>query len=290
MSIEPQLDVDIINEILATEHRKINNPFKLNRLKKAIIALKNDDYVQGIAAEASYYVYINQPLEGYRLIKDAIAKYGVNLIFANSLFMAANEQENWQLKKNAMEQLLKMDMSDYEKQSILDIYINQSLMNSDSSGNFDKIVKHSFSTEVQRIIKNRFIKHLAKLESNDVSVDTFKKVLNIGIAEINRLYSLNFNVELRDCNGLQLVFSNQSWSIEDAIEMTEIINNAILDVDDEDFQVEADEIEVFCINIPLETLPEDFSVYDRDDDEDLVELVKGRIQSMPKPILEVLDV
>lgn len=290
MTIEPQIDVDIINEILASEHRKIDNPFKLNRLLKAINALKNDDYVQGIAAEASYYVYINQPNKGYQLVKNAIAKYGNNFILSQSLFMTANELGDWQLTKNALEQLLTMDMSNSDKQNILDIYINQSLMNLDTSGEFNNILDSSFSDEDKQLIKTNITNHAAKLKENDVSIDNFKKVLNIGIAQINKLYSLNFNVELRDREGLQLVFSNESWSIEDTIEMTEIINNAILAVDDDDFQVEADEIEVFCINFPISHLPEDFSVYDNNDGEDLAQLVKSRMQSTPKPALEVLDV
>ncbi len=289
MNIDPQVDIDIINELLVNEHRKVSNPFKLNRLRNAISAFKEDDYLQGIALEASYCVYINQPRKGYELVKDAIKKHGNHFILANSLFTCANVLGDWQLVKDALENILTLDMSDINKHEFLDIYNHQSIMNLDDSGKFYNILANFYAIEEQQKIKDNFTIKANMLVEHDVSIMTFRKILKVAIAQIYAIYSLNFNVLLSDQENLQLVFSSNYWSTEDTIYLTSLINDAILAVDDDDFQVEADEVEVFCINFSVDKLPENFSIYN-DTDDDLAYLVESRMKDTPKPNLEVLDV
>lgn len=289
MNIEPQIDIDIINEMLVNEQRKVSSPFKLKRLRNAIAAFKKDDYIQGIALEASYYVYINQPKKGYELVKNALEKHGNHFILANSLFSSANELGDWQLVKQALENLLILDINDIKKNDFLDIYNHQSIMNLDDSGKFYSILKDFYSIEEQQKIKDNFAMTANMLVEHDVSITTFRKILNVAIAQIYANYSLNFNVLLNAQENLQLVFSSDYWSTEDTIQLTKLINDAILAIDDDDFQVEADEVEVFCINFSFDKLPEDFSIYS-DADDDLALLVKGRMKNTKKPHLEVLDV
>lgn len=289
MNIDPQVDIDIINELLVNEHRKVSNPFKLNRLRNAIGAFKEDDYLQGIALEASYCVYLNQPRKGYELVKDAIEKHGNHFVLANSLFTCANVLGDWQLVKDALENILTLDMSDINKHEFLDIYNHQSIMNLDDSGKFYNILANFYAIEEQQKIKDNFISKANMLVEHDVSIMTFRKILKVAIAQIYAIYSLNFNVLLSDQENLQLVFSSNYWSTEDTIHLTSLINDAILAVDDDDFQVEADEVEVFCINFSVDKLPENFSIYN-DTDDDLAYLVESRMKDTPKPNLEVLDV
>lgn len=289
MNIDPQVDIDIINELLVNEHRKVSNPFKLNRLRNAIGAFKEDDYLQGIALEANYCVYLNQPRKGYEFVKDAIKKHGNHFVLANSLFTCANVLGDWQLVKDALENILTLDMSDINKHEFLDIYNHQSIMNLDDSGKFYNILANFYAIEEQQKIKDNFTIKANMLVEHDVSIMTFRKILKVAIAQIYAIYSLNFNVLLSDQENLQLVFSSNYWSTEDTIQLTSLINDAILAVDDDDFQVEADEVEVFCINFSVDKLPENFSIYN-DTDDDLAYLVESRMKDTPKPNLEVLDV
>lgn len=289
MNTDPQVDIDIINDMLVNEHRKVSNPFKLKRLRNAIAAFKKDDYLQGIALEASYCVYINQPKKGYELVKNAIKKHGNHFILAHALFACANELGDWPLVKSALENILTLDVSDIDKHDFLDIYNHQSIMNVDDSGKFYNILEGFYAIEEQQKIKDNFAMTANMLVEHDVSIMTFRKILKVAIAQIYATYSLNFNVLLSDPKDLQLVFSSDYWSIEDTIEMTTLINDAILAIDDDDFQVEADEVEVFCINFSMDKLPENFSIYN-DTDDDLTDLIKSRMKDTPKPNLEVLDV
>ncbi len=289
MTIDPQVDIDIINEMLVSEHRKISSPFKLKRLRNAIATFKKEDYIQGIALEANYCVYINQSKKGYDLVKDAIKKHGNHFILANALFASANELGDWPLVKDALENILTLNVSDIDKNDFLDIYNHQSIMNLDDSGKFSTILEDFYAIEEQQKIKDNFAMTASMLVEHDVSIMTFRKILKVAIAQIYATYSLNFNVLLSDQENLQLVFSSDYWSIEDTIEITKLINDAILAVDDDDFQVEADEVEVFCINFSVDKLPENFSIYD-DTDDDLTDLIKSRMKDTPKPTLEVLDV
>ena len=289
MNIDPQVDIDIINEILIDERRKVSSPFKLNRLRNAITALKKEDYLQGIAFEASYYVYINQPKKGYELVKTALKKHGKHFVLAHTLVASANELGDWPLVKEALEDILTLDMSDTDKNEFLDIYTHQSVMNLDDSGKFYDVLERFYSNKEQQKIRNDFESKANMLVEHDVSILTFRKILKVAIAQIHENYSLYFNVSLENKENLQLVFSSDYWSTKDTIEMTKGINDAILAVEDDDFQLEADEVEVFCINFSIDKLPEDFSIYN-DIDDDLTDLIKSRIKDTPKPTLEILDV
>lgn len=289
MNIDPQVDIDFINEMLFDGHRKFSSPFKLNRLRNAIAALKKDDYLQGIALEASYCVYINQPKKGYELIKDAIQKHGKHFILANALFVSANQLGDWSLIKDALENILTLEVNDTFKDEFLDIYTHQSILNLDDSGQFYNILEQFYPNEAKQKIREDFESKANMLVEHDVSIITFRKILKVAVAHIYATYSLSFRVVLKNEENLQLVFSSDYWSTENAIEMTKFINDAILAVDDDDFQLEADEVEVFCINFSIDKLPEDFSIYN-DTDDDLTDLIKSRMKDTPKPTLEALDV
>ncbi|WP_288727917.1 hypothetical protein, partial [uncultured Psychrobacter sp.] len=94
-------------------------------------------------------------------------------------------------------------------------------------------------------------------------------------------YSLPLDIEFRT-KSLQLIVSSKYWSLEETIELTKEINNAILEHDDIDFQIAADDIEVFCINIPISNIPEGF-VYYEDNDDSLIELIESRMADNLSP-------
>ena len=72
----PQPDVEYINTTLSHNGKKSLDPFKMNRLDKAIQRLESYSVVQGIAARADYYIFINNPNEALELTRKAINYYG----------------------------------------------------------------------------------------------------------------------------------------------------------------------------------------------------------------------
>lgn len=275
----PQPDVGYINEILSSKGRKSLNPFKINRLDKAIHRLESYDSVQGVAARADYYTYINEPERALEIIHKAVEYHGYDLKIARSLVRAAIEFSHWDLIKETFEEILiSTELSD--ESSFLDTYIKLSCWNIDNSGRFKGILETNDVGNRDQIYS--YIDSLSiQLLSEGCDLEVYRKVLSKSFRAIYNKYNVNFIADFR-IQSLQLIISNRYWSLEETLELTEDINNAISQDSDVDFQISADEIEVFCINFPVESLPEDF-VYYEDDDDELIKLVQTRMENNPSP-------
>ena len=275
----PQPDVGYINEILSSKGRKSLNPFKINRLDKAIHRLESYDSVQGVAARADYYTYINEPERALEITHKAVEYHGYDLKIARSLVRAAIEFSHWDLIKETFEEILiSTELSD--ESSFLDTYIKLSCWNIDNSGRFKGILETNDVGNRDQIYS--YIDSLSiQLLSEGCDLEVYRKVLSKSFRAIYNKYNVNFIADFR-IQSLQLIISNRYWSLEETLELTEDINNAISQDSDVDFQISADEIEVFCINFPVESLPEDF-VYYEDDDDELIKLVQTRMENNPSP-------
>ena len=275
----PQPDVGYINEILSSKGRKSLNPFKINRLDKAIHRLEGYDSFQGVAARADYYTYINEPERALEITHKAVEYHGYDLKIARSLVRAAIEFSHWDLIKETFEEILiSTELSD--ESSFLDTYIRLSCWNIDNSGRFKGILETNDVGNRDQIYS--YIDSLSiQLLSEGCDLEVYRKVLSKSFRAIYNKYNVNFIADFR-IQSLQLIISNRYWSLEETLELTEDINNAISQDSDVDFQISADEIEVFCINFPVESLPEDF-VYYEDDDDELIKLVQTRMENNPSP-------
>lgn len=279
MSLQRQSDVGFINNMFAQEGRKTLDVFKLGRLDKAIKALERNDPSQGAAARADYYTYNNQSELAFITLDKAIEQYGYNQLFGRAQVRAAKLIGNWLLIKQYTERLLMSKEFELDPPELLN-YISDSAIHLDSSGDFVKILQLHDIKEYEHICSNiqsqkdRYLK-----QDGDLSV--YRKVLEITIKTIKFKYSLPLDINFRT-QSLQLVVSNSYWSLEETAELTKEINNAILEQDDLDFQIAADDIEVFCINFSIDKLPEDF-VYYEDNDNDLIELIETRMANNLSP-------
>lgn len=275
----PQLDVGYINDILSSEGRKNLDPFKMNRLNKAVQLLERQDGAQGIAARADYYTYINKPEQALKITRKAVEYYGYDLQLTRSLVRAAIEFARWDLLKKVFEDIL-ISTQLASETYFLDTYIKFSCFNIDNSGEFEGILDANNVQGRDQIYS--YISSLnAQLLSQDCSLEVYRKVLSKSFRAIYNKYNGHFMADFRIQN-LQLIIFNKHWSLEETLELTEDVNSAILEDTDIDFQIAADEIEVFCINFPIENLPEDF-VYFEDDDDELIKLVQTRMENNPSP-------
>lgn len=279
----PQPDVEYINTTLSHNGKKSLDPFKMNRLNKAIQRLESYSVVQGIAARADYYIFINNPNEALEITRKAINYYGYDMNIVRSMSRAAVNTGRWNLLKPVLEEVLTVDNLELEE-GFIDTYIKYSYLYLDNSGDFKKIlIRHNVKeyNELFDTINER----KSQLIEKDCDLEVYREVLSRTFQAIHQKYSLAFSTEFRIDN-LQLIVSDSYWSLEDALELTEDINNRILENPDLDFQIEADELEVFCINFPITNVPQDFVYYDDDDDSELIDLVKARKKDNAKPELE----
>lgn len=282
MSLQRQSDVGFINNIFVQEGRKTLDVFKLRRLDKAIKALERNDPSQGAAARADYYNYNNQSELAFATLDKAIKQYGYSQILGRVQVRTAKSIGNWLLIKKYTERLLMR--KDFElRLPDLSNYIEDSAMHLDNSDDFIKILQLHDVKEYEHIcsdIQSRRDWYLK--QGGDLSV--YRKVLEITIKTIKSKYSLPLEMEFRT-QSLQLIVSNSYWSLEETAELTKEINNAILEQEDLDFQIAADDIEVFCINFSIDKLPKDF-VYYEDDDNDLIELIETRMANNSSPEID----
>ncbi|OLF40818.1 MULTISPECIES: hypothetical protein [unclassified Psychrobacter] len=279
MSLQPQSDVEFINTMFAQEGKKTFDVFKLKRLDRAVKALERNDPSQGAAARADYYIYTNQLELAFITLDKAIKQNGYNQMFGQTQVRAAKSIGRWPLLKQYSEKLLLRKEFKISKEDVLR-YIEDSTMYLDNSGDFIKVLDFYDIKERDFIYSNIQSRIDWYLKQNgDLSV--YQKVLELVVKTIKLKYSLPLDIEFRT-KSLQLIISNKHWTLEETIELNKEINNAILDHDDIDFQIAADDIEVFCINIPISNIPEDFVYYEENDD-DLIELVEARMASNLTP-------
>lgn len=282
MSLQPQGDVEFINTMFAQEGRKTSDVFKLKRLDKAIKVLERNDPSQGAAARADYYTYNNQFELALSTLDNAIKQSGYSEMLGYTQVRTAKSIGNWDLLKQYTERLL---MRKDFKLSHADIlrYIEDSTMYFDNSGDFMKILQLYDIKEYESIysnIESRIDWYLK--QDGDLSV--YRKILEITSKTIRLKYLLPLDMEFRTYS-LQLIVSNNYWSLEETVELTKEINDAILKQDDLDFQIAADDIEVFCINFSIDKLPKDF-VYYEENDNDLIELIENRMANNSSPEID----
>lgn len=280
MSLQPQGDVEFINTIFAQEGRKTLNLFKLKRLDSAIKALEYRDPIQGISARAYYYCYQNQYELAMSFLDNAIKKNGYNQIFANTKVIIVRTNGDWSLLKSESENLLMTTEFNVEEERIIK-YITDSELYIDNTGKFMEVL-NKYDIEERHQISSQIELKAEQVISQGVDLSTYRKVLAISIKEINKEYDLSLSIEFNTTN-LQLIFSSKFWTPEETVALTKKINSAILNEEDLDFQIAADEIEVFCVNISIDKIPEDFIYYEEEDDERLIELIESRMTNNLSP-------
>ena len=290
MTLQPQIDVDFINEMLFSHGKKVLDPFRLNRLDKAIKAMEKVDPIQAAAARSDYLTHINDNYLALEYLKRAISKYGYQIPFAICQIRIAYRIGDWTLIKNAWNYLF--DHADLEKLEAHNVqgFINDCYWYAD----FDfPIVEEiaAFDSEGIDFFKNEVITIQNKLESLGISIETYRRVIGIIKNVMYQDYHLHTEHMVKFDDVVRIFIKYEGWSDIDILALNEKVNEAILAVDDIDFQVEADDIEVLFINFFFNEYSKEFSIYG-EDDSDLTELVQKRMRENDEGLIkiEVADV
>lgn len=291
MSLRPQVRVGIINDMFSHQGKKTDDLFELKEIRDAISALERNNPVQGAAARADYLSYTNQPDQALIAINRAIKKYGNNDFFIVTKAYASEYVGIWNIIKKTYEDILMHEKTDHMDEH-LQRYIELCDLYIDNSGNFENIMQ-SYKVEGYQQFSSNIDILRQSLHEQDITLSTYRKTVKITFNTIFEKYNLPLKLRFNTPN-LQFVISSSLWSDKDALDMTKAINDAIMEDSDLDFQVEADDIEIFCTNFPLEQVPEDFSYYgeDLELDNEFEKLIQSRmdVNTSPEVDGEILHV
>ena len=128
---------------------------------------------------------------------------------------------------------------------------------------------------------NELTRTSQKLEWLDylgISLENYRKVIDIITAEFSKEFNgdIEYYFTCREDDILLLLY-NKNWTDKETLEITQIINDAILEVNDVNFQLEADLIQILAINCNPDRIPKNFDIYDNEsEDEELFKLVSSR--------------
>lgn len=279
MSLQPNTDIDFINSIFLSEGKKVTDLFKLRRLDNAIKALEHSDPIQGASARAFFYSYKNQTELAMDFLEKTIREKGYHQQLASIKVVILRINGNWKLLKSESENfLLNKDFKVDEERVVR--YVRDSELSVDNTDKFMEILD-KYDVADRDEINSRIELKSKQIISQGIDLQTYRKILDISVKVINSIYDLTLGIEFRT-ESLQLIFSSTFWTLEETVELTKNINEAILNEDDVEFQIAADDIEVFCINFSIDKLPEDF-VYYEDNDDDLIELIETRMKDNSSP-------
>lgn len=276
MTIQPKIDIEFINQILNAKGKKTTNPFHLNRLDIAISQLEKHDLIEGISARADYLQYINEYDEALNLIDSTIEKFGNKEFLLMIKIKILSHLVNWDLLKKTWQDFFSLFEPNTQTYAHK-IYLTHSQVFLDN----DFVSNFYLPLEEEILYKEKVKNHLNQLKDLDISLDTYRTVLGLTYKVLSESYSLlDFDYALNfNADSVQFIVENFSWQTDDIKQLYQEVNEAILAIDDVDFQIEADSIEVIFINFPIENLPSDFRL-DDDDDSDLIETVTQRMHHL----------
>lgn len=276
MTIQPKIDIEFINQILNSYGKKTTNPFHLNRLDIAISQLEKHDLIEGISARADYLQYINEYDEALNLIDSTIEKFGNKEFLLMIKIKILSHLVNWDLLKKTWQDFFSLFEPNTQTYAHK-IYLTHSQVFLDN----DFVSNFYLPLEEEILYKEKIKNHLNQLNDLDISLDTYRTVIGLTYKVLSESYSLlDFDYALNfNADSVQFIVENFSWQTDDIKQLYQEVNEAILAIDDVDFQTEADNIEVIFINFPIENLPSDFRL-DDDDDSDLIETVTQRMHHL----------
>lgn len=262
-SINIAPDVKFLNQILDLQGKKQLDVFTINRLNLAVKALSRIDPSLAASAEADVLTYTNKHTQSLRLLDKNIVKYGYTSNFLDSQLRAADGLGDWRVVESIWNKYLaKYELANLTK-NLKARYINFLGLYA-ISNQFDALTQTSV--------------RLKRLNVLGISLETYRKVLDI----ISAVHSKEFNGDIeyhfsfRE-DDILLLLCNEKWTDEETLEITQIINDALLEVNDVNFQLEADLIQILAINCNPDRIPNDFDIYDDEsEDEELFKLVSSR--------------
>lgn len=289
MTSQAQPDIEFINLILSSEGKKITDRFKLNRLKQAVQAYVNLNVTDSVVALVDYHCYVNEPDMAWHIIQEALKNSGYSEQLVIPLLRTSHMLGSWEKIKYAWNLYFENHKLEDMSLPIRSTFIGDCNLYIDTS-----IVPMHLKTlarELLGINSDKISLYLEQLNECDISLRTYQKVIEKALNIIHSYYVVHawdhktkFTID-----GIVIYVSNQHLTDKDAIMMAQELDDRILQDEDIDFQLEADNIQVIFTNKNLDDIPQDFNPFAEDENEDkaLIELVKNRMATDSKDAIEI---
>ena len=256
-------DTKFLNQILDSQGKKQLDAFTINRLNLAVKALSRIDSSLAAAAEADVLTYNNEYIKALKLLTKNIVKHGYSSNFLDSQLRAANSSCDWHISESIWNEYLAKYKFNNLPDNLKFRYI-QFLSLYAITNQFDELTQAS--------------EKLQRLNYLGISLENYRKIVDIISAEFSKKFNgdIEYYFAFREEDVLLLLY-NKNWTDEETLEITKIINDGILEVNDVNFQLEADLIQILAVNCNPDRIPKDFDIYDDEsEDEELFELVSSR--------------
>lgn len=274
-------DVDYINQVFGTEGRKITDKFRLNRLDKAITALENNSLIQGKTARAIFLSYQNQHEEALALLQDLMKSYNsfVFSAFYNIISVAGDFdkiRDTWLLYQGMT--------NDFDNE--LEIFVRYCIEYLDI-----EFLQENNRQQVIPDLLELMSDRLEKLDDFDISIDNYRKMIALVYQTIQKdflIFRLGYDFHCAE-DGIVLIFYYDGWQDDDLAQLFDNVNQAILAVDDVDFQLEMDNVAILFSRDKVEKLPEDFQIDSLyfDSDEPLIQQMYQRMQNHDNDMIKL---
>lgn len=274
-------DIDYINQVFGTEGRKITDKFRLNRLNKAITALEENDWIQGKTARAIFLSYQNQHEEALALLQDLMKSYNsfVFSAFYNIVTVAGDFdkiRDTWLLYQGMT--------NDFDNE--LEIFVRYCIDYLDIEF-LQENNRHQAIPDLLSLLNSR----LEKINNFDISIDNYRRM----IALVYHVIRKDFLIFRLMCDfhcvadGIVLIFHYDGWQDDELAQLFDNVNQAILAVDDVDFQLEMDNVAILFSRDKVEKLPEDFQIDSLyfDSDEPLIQQIYQRMQNHDNDMIKL---
>lgn len=275
------LDVDFINQVFGTEGRKTTDKFRLNRLDKAITALENNNLIQGKTARATFLSYQNQHEQAVALLQDLMKTYNsfVFSVFYNIVSVAGDFdkiRDTWRLYQKMT--------NDFDNE--LDIFIRYCIDYLDIEF-LQENNRYQVIPDLLELINYR----LEKVDDFDISIDNYRRMIALVYHVIRKdflIVRLGYDFHCVE-DGIVLIFHYDGWQDDDLAKLFENVNQAVLAVDDVDFQLEMDNVAILFSRDKVEKLPEDFQIDSLyfDSDEPLIQQIYQRMQNHDNDMIKL---
>ncbi len=221
VSAYPQIDLDIIEDILLSNGKKSLSPFRLNRLKNAIQAVKERNIEEGIKLEAYYLAYCNSMDEALIYINKAIQSYPYSLTLKETYVSISIINGDWSLMNEAFRQYCQFNPKINEAWKDRIVFFCRLYE--------DALLAHELFPESDLIELDTYASLMKQTRKNlNVSLETYRECLRLMNVVLSENYDGDPHWLVSSENYISIVAYIENSTPEDTIQMTNELLDRVL--------------------------------------------------------------
>lgn len=256
MPTQPQVDTQLLNDVLSDSIRKRLDEFTKQRVYRAVKAYAQGNILEGFQAIITFHLYFNEWKEALSLTEKAIKNYGYSLAFCEAAL--ETYRLNGEIERVLIEGCRFFEDNQIQNQPNLELpyenhrrfLIDTCLVYLASEKQVQFLAKY-LSEHEMRYINTYIAKKRAALETLGISLETYYKFRLIVENLIAQYYRNGFKSLLivePEINLAELTIYFDDISVEQASALNNEIDDRILaaSIEDEKFGNEVRQLTVYC--------------------------------------------